>query len=60
MDKLLWRLIALYWFWRLARYPSWEATGELWESFMFDRDDPEEAVRDELAAWADLYGKEAS
>lgn len=55
MKKLFWRLQALYWFWHLAGFISWKATGELWDSYApyspAEFEDARTSVEDELEEW---------
>lgn len=51
MKKLIWRIQALYWFWRLAGFISWEATGELWDG-SFPGDSAKWSVEQELEEWS--------
>jgi hypothetical protein len=56
MKSLLWRIRAVYWFWRLARFPSWEAATVCHDGFIEVDSDysfwtPEQAVREELSNW---------
>lgn len=58
MKALIWKIRALYWFWRLARYPSWEAATVLYDQLIEYGDAPAEwapadAVREELSNWVD-------
>lgn len=52
MKKLIWRIQALYWFWRLAGYVNWQSTQDLWEGYGRYLDEPREAVEDELEEWS--------
>lgn len=56
MTKLIWKISAFFWFWRLAGFISWEAAGVLYDSysnFPLERDEPKLAVCEELAEWDD-------
>ncbi|WP_162770547.1 hypothetical protein [Pseudomonas abietaniphila] len=58
MRAFIWKLRALYWFWKLADYPSWEAASDLHDTYVAEDGDPEfwdpeGAVREELSYWSE-------